>query len=114
MDAYASRNIGGLVPRGALCTMRDINPQVQVSADGCTVWVHGEDGSTVGRFAKRFGMDVHTTVTEQLGGACQCLHCTHAPATVQDWQLFCELMHRHYGIDLDAGLVEFSTSPHPL
>ena len=103
-----------MVPRGALSTMRDINPQVQVSADGGTVWVHGEDGSTVGRFAKRFGMDVHTTVTEQLGGACQCLHCTHAPATVQDWQLFCELMHRHYGIDLDAGLVEFSTSPHPL
>ena len=45
MDAYASRNIGGLVPRGALSTMRDINPQVQVSADGGTVWVHGEDGS---------------------------------------------------------------------
>lgn len=38
-----------------------LDAQVQVSACGTTVWVHGLDGSTVGRFSKRFGMDVHTT-----------------------------------------------------
>ncbi len=51
--------------------------QVQISADGGTVWVHVMDGSTVERFSKRFGLDVHTTVTEQIAGASQCLHCTH-------------------------------------
>ena len=86
--------------------MRDINPQVQVSADGGTVWVHGEDGSTVGRFAKRFGMDVHTTVTEQLGGASQCLHCTHEKPNHSDWVTFCKLMQEHYGIAVDQTLLQ--------
>jgi hypothetical protein len=74
--------------------------RVQVSADRVTVWVHADDGSTVGRFSKRFGMDVHRTVTEQLAGAGQCLHCTHKPATEKDWRLFVALMHEHYGIDV--------------
>ena len=57
--------------------MDQLPDQVQVSQDGQTVWVHSADGSTVGRFSKRFGLDVHRTVTEQLQGASQCLHCTH-------------------------------------
>ena len=44
--------------------------QVEASADGRTVWVHA-----VGRFSLQFGMDAHTTITEQLAGAAQCLHC---------------------------------------
>lgn len=81
--------------------------QIQVSADGTTVWVHAEDGSTVGRFSRRFGMDVHTTVTAQLEGASQCLHCTHAPAGKVEWEDFCRLMNEHHGIEVDLGLVKF-------
>lgn len=80
--------------------------QVQVSADGSTVWVHTLDGSTVGRFSKRFGLDVHTTVTEQLDGADQCLHCTHVAPSADDWQKFCELMQLHYGIEVNPALIQ--------
>ncbi|MBW8466885.1 MAG: hypothetical protein K0M67_01370 [Thiobacillus sp.] len=83
--------------------------QIQVSQDGATVWVHSTtDGSTVGRFSKCFGMDVHSTVTQQLAGVSQCLHCTHAPATEGDWQAFVELMLKHHGIAVPRGLVRFS------
>jgi len=66
--------------------------QIQVSADGKTVWLHAMDGSTVGRFSKTFGMDIHTTITQQLAGAGQCLHCTHAPPGKEEWLQFCDLM----------------------
>lgn len=33
--------------------------EIQLSANGETVWVHASDGSTVGRYSTRFGMDVH-------------------------------------------------------
>lgn len=52
----------------------DIGDLVQVSYDRKTVWVHALDGSTVGRFSKTFGIDAHTTATQQLLGASQCLH----------------------------------------
>lgn len=70
----------------------------QVSADRSTIWIHAPDGSTVGRFSLRFGMDVHTTFTQQLQGASQCLHCTHSAPAHADWLLFCDLMFRHFGI----------------
>ncbi len=80
--------------------------QVQVSADGSTVWVHALDGSTVGRFSKRFGLDVHTTVTQQMEGAAQCQHCTHVQPSSEDWLKFCELMHQHYGIEVNPTLIQ--------
>jgi len=79
---------------------------VQVSADGSTVWVHAQDGSTVGRFSKRFGLDVHTTVTQQMEGADQCLHCTHVPPRSDDWLTFCELMNQHHGIVVNPALIQ--------
>ena len=80
---------------------------VQVSADRSTVWVHADDGSTIGRFSRRFGMDVHTTVTAQLAGASQCLHCTHTPAGKAEWMEFCRLMKEHYGIEVGDMLMSF-------
>ncbi len=79
-----------------------VEHEVQVSSDGMTVWVHSSDGSTVGRFSVRFGMDVHRTVSEQLAGAGQCLHCTHRPATPADWDQFVETLKRHHGISIRA------------
>lgn len=81
--------------------------QVQVSEDRATIWVHALDGSTVGRFSKTFGMDVHTTITEQLSGAVQCLHCTHEKPTEDDWFEFCNLMKQHYGIEVNKSLLQF-------
>lgn len=80
--------------------------QVEVSADGRTVWVHSLDGSTVGRFSKVFGMDVHTTISEQIAGARQCLHCTHGKPSHSDWITFCALMQEHYGITVDSRLIQ--------
>lgn len=82
-----------------------IDDQVQVAEDGSTVWVHAMDGSTVGRFSRRFGIDVHSTVTEQLAGASQCLHCTHARPTYVDWIEFCDKILITYSIAVPRGLM---------
>lgn len=81
---------------------------VQVAADRSTVWVHASDGSTVGRFSLRFGIDVHTTTTQQLLGASQCLHCTHSAPTHDDWLLFCDLMHQHHRIVIPRDILDRS------
>ena len=93
--------------RAAAVITNDEDLHVQVSPDGKTVWVHALDGSTVGRFSKTFGMDCHTTVTEQLAGAGQCLHCTHEPPGPAEWDLFCDLMHQHYGITVNRQVISF-------
>ncbi|HDR9473291.1 hypothetical protein [Burkholderia multivorans] len=80
---------------------------IDVSALGDTVWVTGDDGSCVGRFSKRFGIDVHRTVTEQMAGADQCLHCTHEAAGVVEWQEFRKAIRRHYGIEVPADAIRF-------
>lgn len=86
----------------------DSDDLIQVSADRKTVWIHcPNDGSTVGRFSIKFGMDVHTTVTEQLQGAGQCLCCTHEPPTLIEWNLFVRLMHEHHGIVVPPDLIKF-------
>lgn len=92
----------------------DEDLHVQVSEDGNTVWVHALDGSTVGRFSKTFGMDCHTTVTEQLAGAGQCLHCTHEPPGPAEWDLFCDLMHKHHGITVNRQAISFDLNARPL
>lgn len=81
--------------------------RVQVSADGKTVWVHADDGSTVGRFSRVFGMDVHTTVTEQLKGEGQCLRCTHVAPGLGEWIEFCDLIAKRYGIEVDRNAMVF-------
>lgn len=80
---------------------------IDVSSLGDTVWVTAHDGSCVGRFSKRFGIDVHRTVTEQLDGAEQCLHCTHASAGAIEWSAFREEIAKHYGIEVPADAISF-------
>jgi len=86
--------------------MPQLAEQIDLSTDGKTVWVHALDGSTVGRFSLVFGMDVHTTISAQLAGADQCLHCTHVKPKKEDWLKFCELMRQHYGIEIDPTLIQ--------
>lgn len=87
--------------------MIQLEEQIEVSPDGKTVWVHALDGSTVGRFSKVFGMDIHTSITEQMSGAPQCLHCTHSRPTKQDWLEFCHLLNQHYSIKIAHDLIDF-------
>lgn len=60
---------------------------IQISLSRDVVWVHASDGSTVGRFGK-MGIDIHTSVTEQMKGASQCDLCTHGRVTAHDWDTF--------------------------
>lgn len=71
------------------------------------VWINAADGSCIGRFSKRFGIDVHTTLSEQLDGAPQCLYCTHHPATEADWQDFRRAMKQHHGVIIPDTLISF-------
>lgn len=83
---------------------------IDVSSNGDTVWVTGDDGSCIGRFSKRFGIDVHRTVTDQMAGADQCLHCTHEPAGEGAWKLFRQLVRQHFGIDVPMETIVFHVS----
>ena len=62
--------------------------EIQYGKGTQTVWVHASSGETVGRFSRRFGMDIHTTVEEQLAGKSQCLHCTQGKPSDEEVKLF--------------------------
>lgn len=81
---------------------------IQLANDGRTVWVTAADGSCVGRFSKTFGLDVHTTVTEQMSGKAQCLYCTHAPAGRREWSVFRAKVLEHHQIDVPADFIRWS------
>lgn len=82
--------------------------EIQVDAVKGTVWVnHGDDGSCVGRFSKRFGMDIHNSLSDQLAGKPQCLHCTHTPGLEEDWLEFVRLMKHHFDIRIDPRKLKF-------
>lgn len=78
------------------------------SSDGGKVWVNDLNGSSVGRFCKRAGMDVHTTIAQQLKGLPQCLHCTHQKPTQDDWIEFCDLIERYHNIPVDKSLIRIN------
>ncbi|WP_260426329.1 MULTISPECIES: hypothetical protein [unclassified Burkholderia] len=80
---------------------------IDVSTAGDTVWVTGHDGSCVGRFSKRFGVDVHRTITEQLAGADQCLHCTHEAAGTEEWRAFRDAVLMRHEIDVPVDTIRF-------
>lgn len=84
-----------------------IDGQFQVSADGQTCWIHYEDGSTIGRFSKQFGMDAHRTMTDQMKGMGQCLACTHEAPGPKDWARFREVLLAEYGVDVPFDLITF-------
>ncbi|WP_425953309.1 hypothetical protein [Ralstonia pseudosolanacearum] len=81
--------------------------EIQVSGRGDTVWVNASDGTCVGRFSKRFGIDVHRTIEEMMGGAGQCLFCTHGVAGPDEWDQFRAAVKEHFGIDVPADTISF-------
>lgn len=81
---------------------------ISTSALKDTVWVAGPDGSCLGRFSKKFGLDVHTSAEAQLDGAAQCLYCTHSPAGPEDWKIFRAKMLEHHGIEVPENFIVFA------
>ena len=81
--------------------------ELTVSSDGGTVWVNAFDGSSIARFSKRFGIDIHRSATEQLAGAGQCLYCTHEKALESDWLLFCDKVAELHNIRIPKDSITF-------
>lgn len=81
--------------------------EIVVCPSGSTVWINGPDGACIGRFSRRFGIDVHRGMAAQMAGEGQCLFCTHQPAGEGDWLQFCDAMQRFHGIHVPSNLIEF-------
>jgi hypothetical protein len=86
-------------------TDAELGYEINVDATRGVVWVNGFDGSCIGRFSKRFGIDVHRTSTAQLAGEGECLMCTHQPADHGAWLLFVEAMQQHHGVKVAPDLL---------
>jgi hypothetical protein len=82
---------------------------IDTDHEGRRVWVTGSDGSNIGRFDKRSGIDIHRTVSEQMSEEAQspCLYCTHGPATEQDWETFRSKIKEFYKIDIPKDTIKF-------
>lgn len=83
---------------------------VQVSALNDVVWVHAYsdvDASTIARFSRRFGIDLHTSAAAQMAGQGQCLYCTHGPAGTEEWAAFRKALLHFYGFDLPVDTITF-------
>ena len=86
----------------------DPDAEIQVDPTRHTVWVNSsKDGSCIGRFSKRFGMDTHKTGTQQMVGEGECLYCTHTPGTEADWHIFIQKMLYHYGVPIPSSILEW-------
>jgi hypothetical protein len=73
-----------------------LSNEVQIQSDGITVWIH-HGGETIARFGN-YGIDIHSTVNNQLAGQPVCLSCTHTKTTAQDWYEFVKQVKSFYGI----------------
>lgn len=81
--------------------------EILVAPQGDRIWVNGPDGSSIARFSKRFGIDVHNTATAQMRGAPECLMCTHSPAGAAEWQKFCAAVKEFHGVEVDPQALKF-------
>lgn len=86
--------------------------EILCDQEGRRVWINGADGSSIGRFNKDSGVDVHRTAAAQMQGEPECLNCTHGAAGKTEWDMFREEMMKHYDIDVPEDLLSFDeTAP---
>lgn len=78
----------------------------EIFGDGKTVWVNNSSGDCIARFGA-LGIDIHTSVEEQLKGASQCLFCTHRKTDINDWKAFKVKVKELFGIDVPEQLSPF-------
>ena len=81
--------------------------EIQYSQAHEKLWVHCSTGETVARYDIRFGMDIHTTLEEQLNGADQCLMCTHGKSNEEEFNSFCDKVKELWGVDIDKSEIIF-------
>lgn len=81
--------------------------EVQYSENKEKLWVHCSTGETVARYDTRFGMDIHTTIQEQMNGKDQCLMCTHGKSNKKEFDSFCEKVKELWGVIIDKSKIEF-------
>lgn len=83
------------------------NFDIDVSADGKTLWVNDMYGCCIGRFSKIFGIDIHHTGKEQLKGTQQCLFCVPGAAGPEEWKIFQDEMLKHYGVTVPTHYITY-------
>ncbi|MFT6347040.1 MAG: hypothetical protein ACJAYB_000021 [Psychromonas sp.] len=81
--------------------------EIQTSANRDTVWIHCDDGSTVGRFSK-YGIDLHNSISDQMAGAPECRFCTHGAVNEKDWAMFIKKAFEFWGVVVDASSFDYS------
>jgi hypothetical protein len=81
--------------------------ELQYSATKDTLWVHCSSGETVARYDTRFGMDIHTTIQEQINGKDQCLMCTHGKSNKEELDQFCDKVKELWGVEIDKSEINF-------
>lgn len=81
--------------------------QVQYSCDKLRIWVHCSSGETVARYDTRFGMDIHTTIKQQMDGENQCLMCSHGKSNLDEFNKFCDKVKELWGVKIDKTQIEF-------
>ena len=81
--------------------------EVQYSVNREKLWVHCSTGETVARYDIRFGMDIHTTIQEQMDGAGQCLMCTHGKSNPEEFGRFCDKINELWGVEIDKTQISF-------
>lgn len=101
-EGYGQRNAPATIEQ---MTAHAADHEVNAEPVRGTVWVNGPDGSCIGRFSKRFGIDVHRTATAQLAGEGECIMCTHSPADHAAWLLFVRAMQEHHGVAVPGDLL---------
>lgn len=82
--------------------------RIEIIRSPNTVWVNSSDGVCIGRFDKRFGIDIHQGIDDVLASKPQCLYCTHAPAGIVEWMTFIDKMKEFHGVDIPADTLTFS------
>lgn len=95
------------VPSPGPTLVEGVDYELLVSTLGDTVWLNAADGSCIGRFSKRYGIDVHHSATEQMAGSRECVFCTHQAASADDWSRFRREVREHYGIEVPEGAISF-------
>lgn len=81
--------------------------QIQYDYNRKVVWIHCSDGSTVGRFNKYTGIDIHHSMSEQIEGKPQCKLCTHVKPSKEDWLFFVEKAKELWNVDIDKNHIEY-------
>jgi hypothetical protein len=77
--------------------MAETKPIAEIQIGPRAIWVNADTGECIGRFGV-WGIDVHRRMADQHLG--ECLNCTHARTTSDDWIEFQRSMLVHHGVDL--------------